>query len=75
MDENKFWLIFWSVVGTFIITITSIGIYSGYLDDQRDLTYASQGLQPYKVERCSDTMIYTEWHDANWQDTPKGHIQ
>ena len=68
MTDGKFWLSIWSVVMIFIVAVTSIGVYSGHLDDQRDLEMAKNGLHKYKVERCNSVAITEEWHEAGWEN-------
>jgi len=66
--EGKFWLPLWMVIGTILVTLISLGIYASYLSDQRDLALADKGLQKYKVERCTRTSVFTEWHEAGWKE-------
>ena len=66
MNNNNFLLSTWGIIGTFLLAIIALGIYSGYLDDTRDLAYTSQGLQPYQVGHCSGITITTEWHEVGW---------
>lgn len=73
MTENKFWISIWSILGLIVLGGISLGVYSGYLNDKRDLTFAAEELQPYVVERCSNVATYTEWHEAGWSDTSKGN--
>ena len=67
-SDDKYWLYFWSMVFSTIILLTSIGIYSGHLNDQRDLEFADKGLHKYKVERCNSIVIRDEWHEAGWKE-------
>lgn len=66
MNENKFWLLFWTILAATIVTLVGSGIYSGYLDDQRDQQYVGKGLQPYKVSTCKEYSYDVEWHEAGW---------
>lgn len=83
-SEEKFWLIFWSILSALGIILVSIGVFNGYLNDKRDETYASKGLQPYTISTCREYATRTEWHDAGWNNpnetrsitvlaTPKGN--
>jgi hypothetical protein len=67
-SDDRFWLYFWSIASSTLILLTSIGVYSGYLDNQRDRVYAEKGLQPYVVTRCSETSTATEWHEDGWHE-------
>lgn len=66
-NEQKFWLSLWGILGTTLLLVISLGIYSGYLDDKRNLEYSKQGLQPYTVTTCESIRTSTEWHEAGWQ--------
>ena len=66
--EQKFWIAFWSVVGTVILSLVGLGVYSGYLDDKRDTYYVDKGLQPYKVTTCKEYSYNVEWHEAGWSN-------
>jgi len=68
MGENRFWITVWVIAGAVLLCGIGMGIYSGYLNDQQDLKMAKKGLHKYKVERCSDVSIATEWHEAGWRD-------
>ncbi len=67
-SDDKYWLYFWSIAFSTIILLASISVYSGYLDDQRDLEFAENGLQKYVVERCTQVSTRTEWHEAGWEE-------
>ena len=69
MNESKFWLIFWAITSTTVLATFALIPYSGYLDDKRDLEYASKGLQPYSVSTCREYYFTTEWHEPGWQRT------
>jgi hypothetical protein len=66
MSENKFWLLFWTILATTLITLIGSGIYSGYLDNKRDQHYVDKGLQPYKTTICKQYLYDVEWHEAGW---------
>ena len=68
MRENTFWIVLWTIVTTIVMSIITAIVFSGHLDNQRDLSMAAKGLQVYKVERCSQTRITTEWHEAGWKE-------
>lgn len=69
MNEEKFWLIFWAMVFSTIVSISGIYTYAGYLNDQRDTVYVNKGLQPYKVEYCARVETKVEWHEADWKQS------
>ena len=71
MSEEKYWLYLWSIIAITILILSSIVVYSGYLDDERDLEMASKGLQFYRVERCVDLRLVVEWHEAGWVENEK----
>jgi hypothetical protein len=68
MSENRYWLLSWMMAGIVLVAIGGLIIFSGYLDDKRDLEMASKGLHKYKVERCSGILIKNEWHEAGWNN-------
>lgn len=67
-SEDKYWLSLWLVIMFFIIAVAVIGVFSGYLDDKRDLEMANKGLHKYNVERCTQVTTKDEWHEAGWRD-------
>ena len=68
MNENKFWLSLWAIVGIVIISIASMITYNQKLSDEIDLKMAKKGLHKYKVERCIALSTYDEWHKAGWKN-------
>ena len=67
-SDDRYWLYFWSMIFSTIILLTSIGVYSGHLDDQKEKVYIEKGLHKYKVERCNSIVIRDEWHEAGWKE-------